>query len=98
VILVVDLARLRRRDLLATRRQLDHARASVIGIVLNRSSVELPAYDAPANGAGSLARQLAGSSRATFRRVTRPQRTPESGSPPPATPLMSQDDEPPERG
>ena len=42
VILVVDLARLRRRHLLATRRQLDHARASVIGIVLNRSSVELP--------------------------------------------------------
>jgi Mrp family chromosome partitioning ATPase/capsular polysaccharide biosynthesis protein len=98
VILVVDLARLRRRDLLATKRQLDNARADVIGIVLNRSAVELSAYDAPANGAGSLARQLADSSRATLRRVTRPQRTPGSGSSSWIASLRGQRDEPPDRG
>jgi len=36
VVLVVDARRLRRRDLLAARRQLDKARVWVVGIVLNR--------------------------------------------------------------
>jgi capsular polysaccharide biosynthesis protein/Mrp family chromosome partitioning ATPase len=97
VLLIVDLARLRRRDLLATKRQLDHARANVIGIVLNRSSVGAAHYDAPANGGGSLAGRLADSSRATLRRVTRPQRTPESGSRSWIGSLIGLRDEPPDR-
>jgi Mrp family chromosome partitioning ATPase len=97
VLLVVDLARLRRRDLLATKRQLDNARAEVIGIVLNRSSAELSAYDAAANGTGSLAGRLAESSRATLRRVTRPQRTPEPGGPSTLGSRVGQRDEPPDR-
>jgi Mrp family chromosome partitioning ATPase len=36
VVLVIDATRIRRRDLLAARRQLDKARVWVIGIVLNR--------------------------------------------------------------
>jgi Mrp family chromosome partitioning ATPase/capsular polysaccharide biosynthesis protein len=36
VVLVIDARRIRRRDLLAARRQLDKARARVIGIVINR--------------------------------------------------------------
>jgi capsular polysaccharide biosynthesis protein/Mrp family chromosome partitioning ATPase len=80
VILVVDLARMRRRDLLATKRQLENARAEVIGIVLNRSQVEHSAYGAPTNGAGSRARQLADSSRERLRRVRRPERTPDADS------------------
>jgi Mrp family chromosome partitioning ATPase/capsular polysaccharide biosynthesis protein len=98
VILVVDLARVRRRDLLATKRQLDNARAGVIGIVLNRSAVELSAYDAPSNGAGSLARQLADSSRARLRRVTRPQRTPQDASGSWIATFLRQREEPPDRG
>jgi Mrp family chromosome partitioning ATPase/capsular polysaccharide biosynthesis protein len=95
VILVVDLARLRRRDLLATKRQLDNARADVTGIVLNRSDVEPLAYDAAANG--SLARQLADSSRATLRRVRRPQRTSEAGSSSWLASRVRRRDEPPDR-
>jgi Mrp family chromosome partitioning ATPase len=45
VILVVDLERTRRRDLLAARTQLDHARADVLGIVLNRAAVTHHAYE-----------------------------------------------------
>src|SRR5215208_2993307 len=81
VVLVVDLARLRRRELLATKRQLEHARAEIVGIVINHSSVELTAYDAPANGTGSLAGRLTGGPRATLRRVTRPHRTSETSWP-----------------
>ena len=97
VLLVVDLARLRRRDVLATKRQLDHARANVLGVVVNRSSVELAAYDAPSNGAGSFAGRLADSSRARLRRVTHPQRTAEGGSPTWIGSLMGQRDEPRDR-
>jgi Mrp family chromosome partitioning ATPase len=97
VILVVDLARLRRRDLLAAKRQLDHARADVIGVVLNRSPVEVSAYDATANGAGSRARQLADRSRERLRRVRLLQRTPGPGSPSWIGSLMGRRDEPPER-
>ena len=97
VLLVVDLARLRRRDLLAAKRQLDHARAKVIGVVLNRSAVELAAYDVPANGGGSIAGRLTGGPRATLRRVTRPQRAPEGGSPSWIGSLWSQREEPPDR-
>jgi Mrp family chromosome partitioning ATPase/capsular polysaccharide biosynthesis protein len=101
VLLVVDLARLRRRDLLATKRQLDHARANVLGVVLNRSSVELAApYEPPSNGTGSLAGRLADSSRARLRRVTRPQRAPESSGGSSSSwigSLWSQRDEPPDR-
>jgi Mrp family chromosome partitioning ATPase len=44
VILVADLERLRRRDLLAAKKQLENARATVIGIVLNRAPVGSAAY------------------------------------------------------
>jgi Mrp family chromosome partitioning ATPase len=44
VILVVDLERTRRRDLIGARKQLRNARAELVGIVLNRSHVELPTY------------------------------------------------------
>jgi hypothetical protein len=69
VILVADLARLRRRDVVATTRQLANAQATIVGVVLNRTAVGYPAYPASTNGAGSLARQLADGSRATLRRV-----------------------------
>jgi Mrp family chromosome partitioning ATPase len=44
VILVVDLERDRRRDLLAAKKQLGNARADVRGIVINRAVVHVPAY------------------------------------------------------
>jgi Mrp family chromosome partitioning ATPase len=44
VILVVDLDRARRRDLLAAKRQLANARATILGIVLNRAIVDFPVY------------------------------------------------------
>jgi hypothetical protein len=46
VVLVADLERLRRRDLLATKKQLENARAKVLGIVLNRAPVGSAAYPA----------------------------------------------------
>jgi Mrp family chromosome partitioning ATPase len=97
VLLVVDIARLRRRDVLATKRQLEHARATVLGVVVNRSSAELAAYDAPSNGAGSFAGRLADSSRARLRRVTRPQRRAEGGSSSSIGSLKGERDEPRDR-
>jgi receptor protein-tyrosine kinase len=47
VILVVDLERIRRKDLLVASEQLANARAKVIGIVLNRVPAGLPAYYPP---------------------------------------------------
>ena len=44
VILVVDLQRTRRRDILAAQKQLRNARAELRGIVLNRAAVERPGY------------------------------------------------------
>jgi len=44
VILVVDLKRIRRKDLLAAKEQLANARAKLIGIVLNRAAHEVAAY------------------------------------------------------
>lgn len=44
VILVVDLQRTRRRDILAAQKQLRNARTDLRGIVLNRAPVERPAY------------------------------------------------------
>lgn len=44
VLLVVDVERTHRRDLLAAKKQLDTARADVRGIVLNRAAVDAPAY------------------------------------------------------
>ncbi len=44
VILVVDLERISRRDLLAAKKQLGHARADVLGIVLNRATVDFRGY------------------------------------------------------
>jgi Mrp family chromosome partitioning ATPase len=44
VVLVVDLERLRRRDLLTAKKQLENARAKVLGIVLNRAPVGSAAY------------------------------------------------------
>jgi Mrp family chromosome partitioning ATPase len=44
VVLVADLERLRRRDLLAAKKQLENARANVLGIVLNRAPVGSVAY------------------------------------------------------
>jgi Mrp family chromosome partitioning ATPase len=46
VVLVADLERLRRRDLLAAKKQLENARANVLGIVLNRAPVGSAAYAA----------------------------------------------------
>jgi Mrp family chromosome partitioning ATPase len=44
VILVVDLTRARRRELLAAKKQLAHARAKVFGMVVNCAEVGLPMY------------------------------------------------------
>jgi Mrp family chromosome partitioning ATPase/capsular polysaccharide biosynthesis protein len=44
VILVVDLARIRRKDLLAAKEQLANAQAKLIGIVLNRAPADLVTY------------------------------------------------------
>jgi Mrp family chromosome partitioning ATPase len=49
VLLVVDLGQARRRELLAAKEQLGHARAKVLGIVINRADVDLPAYHAHEN-------------------------------------------------
>jgi Mrp family chromosome partitioning ATPase len=46
VILVVDLERARRRELLTAKRQLANARAKVLGIVVNRTGVDFPVYHA----------------------------------------------------
>jgi polysaccharide biosynthesis transport protein len=46
VILVIDLERVRRRDVLAAKRQLANARATILGIVLNRAAVDFPVYHA----------------------------------------------------
>jgi Mrp family chromosome partitioning ATPase len=46
VILVIDLERVRRRDLLAAKKQLANARATILGIVLNRATVDFPVYHA----------------------------------------------------
>jgi Mrp family chromosome partitioning ATPase len=45
VLVVVDLERTRRRDLLAAKKQLDYARADVLGIVLNRAAVSHHGYE-----------------------------------------------------
>jgi Mrp family chromosome partitioning ATPase len=44
VLLVVDVERTHRREILAAKKQLDTARAELRGIVLNRAAVEAPAY------------------------------------------------------
>ena len=44
VILVIDLERNSRRELLAAKKQLGHARADVLGIVLNRATVDYRGY------------------------------------------------------
>jgi Mrp family chromosome partitioning ATPase len=46
VVLVVDTTAIRRRDVLAARRQLDKARANLLGLVLNRVPKRLPALPA----------------------------------------------------
>jgi Mrp family chromosome partitioning ATPase len=46
VILVIDLERVRRRDVLAAKRQLANARATILGVVLNRAAVDFPVYHA----------------------------------------------------
>jgi tyrosine-protein kinase len=46
VILVIDLERVRRRDVLAAKKQLANARATILGIVLNRAAVDFPVYHA----------------------------------------------------
>jgi capsular polysaccharide biosynthesis protein/Mrp family chromosome partitioning ATPase len=55
VVLVIDATRVRRRDLLAARRQLDKARVWVIGIVLNRDPDSRRALGAVRESPGSLA-------------------------------------------
>jgi Mrp family chromosome partitioning ATPase len=47
VILVVDLPRARRRQLLTAKRQLANARANLLGIVVNRAAVDFPVYHLP---------------------------------------------------
>jgi Mrp family chromosome partitioning ATPase len=44
VLLVVDLERVRRRELVAAKQQLANARSKIFGIVINRSGVDLPVY------------------------------------------------------
>jgi len=46
VIVVIDVERVRRRDLLAAKKQLANARATILGIVLNRAPVDFPVYHA----------------------------------------------------
>jgi len=48
VILVIDLERTRREELLYTKEQLVNARANIIGIVLNRSSAHQRRHERPA--------------------------------------------------
>ena len=47
VILVVDLGRARRKELLAAKQQLANANAQIVGIVLNHAPADLPPYHAP---------------------------------------------------
>jgi Mrp family chromosome partitioning ATPase len=47
VILVVDLERVRRRELMTAKRQLANARARIIGIVVNRPNADFPVYYMP---------------------------------------------------
>jgi Mrp family chromosome partitioning ATPase len=44
VILVIDLERIRRKDLAAALEQLENARANILGVVLNRVAGDVPAY------------------------------------------------------
>ena len=44
VILVVDLERVRRRELLTAKKQLTNARARLLGIVINRAGIDFPVY------------------------------------------------------
>ena len=46
VLLVVDLAEVRRRELMTAQQQLGNARARIIGIVLNRADIDYPIYHA----------------------------------------------------
>jgi Mrp family chromosome partitioning ATPase len=46
VIVVIDVESVRRRDLLAAKKQLANARATILGIVLNRAPVDFPVYHA----------------------------------------------------
>jgi Mrp family chromosome partitioning ATPase len=47
VLLVVDLAQVRRRELLTAKQQLLNARARIVGIVLNRADIDFPIYHVP---------------------------------------------------
>jgi Mrp family chromosome partitioning ATPase len=47
VLLVVDLERVRRRELMTAKRQLANARARIIGIVVNRPNADFPVYYMP---------------------------------------------------
>jgi Mrp family chromosome partitioning ATPase len=47
VILVVDLNSTRRKDLLAAKQQLAHARAKIVGVVVNRARADIAVYHAP---------------------------------------------------
>jgi Mrp family chromosome partitioning ATPase len=49
VIVVVDLERARRRELLTAKKQLTNARANVLGIVLNRAGSDFPVYHTAEN-------------------------------------------------
>jgi len=44
VILVVDLERARRRELVSAKRQLSNAHAQILGIVINRPGTDFPVY------------------------------------------------------
>jgi Mrp family chromosome partitioning ATPase len=46
VLLVVDLDRVRRRELLTAKQQLANARAKLVGIVLNHAGIDFPVYHA----------------------------------------------------
>jgi Mrp family chromosome partitioning ATPase len=57
VILVIDLERVRRRDVVAAKNQLANARANIVGIVLNRAEGNFPVYHAPEDEREPPARQ-----------------------------------------
>lgn len=61
VLLVIDLERARRRELLTAKQQLANARADILGIVVNRRGVRGPNYYIPENGRGSFTAPRAGS-------------------------------------
>ena len=60
VLLVIDLERARRRELLTAKQQLSNARANILGIVVNRCAVDFSLYHLPEDDRGARASSRAG--------------------------------------